>query len=525
MLLHNPGTPLTTTQWHMLELRSERTNEETLKRLGKAIRTLFLDEEAEVFVPVIARDLDVFTLMTDSYIFIRADDVSKIAKLRRVTGIQGILAHGNATRASKFITVDDDYVQGLIKTCYEHFIARSKNIKAKSWVRILDGQCRGYCGDVLSIHDGRVLVQIQKKTKIINQETSIHNLLDMSSVPPEHRVFYYSAPVMRLLEDDPNAAEILAPDLRFNEAELKALLPHDEDLPSGVVPTDGATLKKHTGRAQTPTQFAKDMLQGGATSLPAILEAAVGAIKTGAIRCPKNCTILWHVLREAVVEFAFPGNGKLPKAERKTYKTLEHRYGVITPSGIQKLLPGLPIRPIPTSVSTHEIPTLRIPTAPPSVEAKVATTVLPELPTPTRGSQTTVTETIRAALARGDYQLHRTLTLIAQGIREGLIRAPRHTEAFAYTFRSVVRRHFSRTHPGLSVVELAEQVHAELRATPSIIRTVIPDIDDLLGSIAVAPPPISLTTTATVRDVAGIIQKNRGQHPNPLGIKTIVTTT
>ena len=65
MILHyHDVSPLAGTPWYLLELRSEKTIESTLKRIGKALHSIFRNDPVEIFIPVINRDLDVFELST-----------------------------------------------------------------------------------------------------------------------------------------------------------------------------------------------------------------------------------------------------------------------------------------------------------------------------------------------------------------------------------------------------------------------------------------------------------------------------
>ena len=176
MLITNPGKPITVNHWYMLELRSEKTSEETIKRLGKALKERFRGEEAQIFVPVIERDLDTFTLLTECYVFVKADDVYKVAKLRQVTGVQCVVAHEESFHPSKFLKVEDAYVHDLIQKCWNAYNVRSSRIHVGSWVRLLDGQTRNYCGLVLAISGDRALVRIDLKTKILLRRAIRANL-------------------------------------------------------------------------------------------------------------------------------------------------------------------------------------------------------------------------------------------------------------------------------------------------------------------------------------------------------------
>ena len=482
MLLHNPGKPLTVAHWFMLELRSERTSEETIKRLGRAVATLFRGEEVEVFIPVINRDLDIFVLMTECYIFVRADDVNKVARLRRVTGVQGVVSRDDSTRTNKFLKVDNDYVQGLIRTCHDHHLRRAQGLHPGSWVRLLDGQCKGYCGTILTIEAGRALVRIEKKTKIIHQDTSVHNLLDMSHVPEKHRVFYYCSTVKHFLEEEgPEAESALRPDLRFDEAELKAFLACDE--PTTTEPTDGSTLREHTSREQTPTRFAESLLKGNETRISVILAQTVEAIRRGSISAPKNATILWHVLREKVVAF-HQEKHNLP---RQTYRAIEHIYGELTPTMVHEAIPELPLRVNHTAQAKRP--------RKPKAELIISAT-------------TTVSEVIRQELAKGHYNLAGMVPAIERAIQAGLIRAPKHVESLSRTIRFQVLRHFRPTHPTVTIGELVELHGESIRLSPMDLATNFSTLAATLATHQQAPVIASTRSVVHVGDVTAIIRKN-----------------
>jgi len=85
--------------WHIVELRNPRMIEPTLRRLGKALPSIFRDDPVEIFVPVVKRDLDVFELSTEVYAFARSTSFSALFRLKSVTGVAGLVTAGD--RAAK----------------------------------------------------------------------------------------------------------------------------------------------------------------------------------------------------------------------------------------------------------------------------------------------------------------------------------------------------------------------------------------------------------------------------------------
>src|SRR5271168_709498 len=101
-------------QWFLCELRSEKTIESTMKRVGKALHGIFRHDPVEIFIPVIKRDLDVFELSTGPYIFVRSTSFPALLRLKQITGVVSLVTEGESNRPSKAIAVEDDYVQTLI---------------------------------------------------------------------------------------------------------------------------------------------------------------------------------------------------------------------------------------------------------------------------------------------------------------------------------------------------------------------------------------------------------------------------
>lgn len=451
MLIINPGKPITVNHWYMLELRSEKTSEETIKRLGKALRERFRGEEAQIFIPVIERDLDTFTLLTECYVFVKADDVYKVAKLRQVTGVQCVVAHEESFHPNKFLKVEDIYVNDLIQKCWNAYNVRSSKIHVGSWVRLLDGQTRNYCGLVLAISEERALVRVDLKTKILSIETSVHNLLDMSHVPEAHRVFYYSDPIKSLLEDQGKKAEdLLKEDLRYDEASAQQF---QAPKVSGATPNAAGLppVRKHASREQTPTRFVKSLLDGGERDVHKILTLTAEAIQRGAIRSPKHAMIFWHVIRGELVRALMPAT---PSNPNPTYTDLMAKYGEsyrMTPNDVHRALPSLPCKR--SSPRRSKLP-----------------------------KRTQVTVLIRRALERKDYDLTALIKRIILGIQQDVIHPPKHVESFANIIRHVVTRHFHPLHPNDTVIELAARYGPDLAINVKTLNEKFPDLEDLLAS-------------------------------------------
>lgn len=460
MILEYPGAnPITTKQWFMLELRSEKTSEETIKRIGKAMKDIFGDDSAEVFIPVIQRDLDTFVLLTECYVFVRADNPQKVGKLKRVTGVQGVLAKDESTRHTKFLRVEDDYVQGLIKQCWEAHYRRASTIRPGSWVRILDGQTRDYCGLVMAVDGDLAMVRIDQKTKMVSVQTPVHNLLDLSHVPEAHRVFYYSEPVKTFLEEQGIEAETaILSDREFNEEALKSFIGADDDDTPAPTERGTASLKHHTSREQTPTRFVKGLILQGEKDVKVLLTKTVEAIRGKVIKSPKTATILWHVIRETVVSTMFGDDPRI-----KTYSDILNHHGKgfdLTPSDVLKAIPELPLRQTkPGDVVVHiPIPVIEIPS----------------------GATATVTSVVRAALQAKNYDLMALMAPISERISSGDIRAPKHLDSFIQAVRTQVLKHFKTTHVGYDIKALADLFSPSLHITAVFLREKHPALEQLI---------------------------------------------
>ena len=479
--------------WYMVELRSEKTSEETIKRIGRSMKDIFQKDPAQIFVPVMDRDLDTFVLMTESYVFVRSDDVTRIAKLRRVTGVQAIMAQNDSTRPTKFIKVDDEYVQGLITQCRENHQRRSDGIVVGSWVRIIDGETRDMCGSVITVAGDRLVVKIDMKTKPVMVETSVYNLVDLSHLPQAHRVFYYSGPVQEFLKEQGLDAENqIAQDLKYSEDSIKAFLGQDGDLPD--TPRRQLTEVYKNSREHTPTRLIRGLINEGHHDVHEILDLVVKAIRSKVIKAPKTATILWHVLRQTVIHHMFPGDPDI-----RIYSDILKKYGEaynLTPKDVLRAIPELALKSEHLVKSAPEI-TLLPPVVIPEVQAAVVEvrTTLIEVPVAPKGVWTTVSGLVRSFLLAGDYDMFAAVAKIEEEIRASKVRAPKHLEALAGTIRYQILKHFRTSRPGSSISTLALD-HPKLRIYPTVIREALPGLETLLEEKRVAQASrLSVVTT------------------------------
>src|SRR5271166_1860533 len=233
--------------WFMCELRSEKTIESTMRRVGKAIPGIFRHDPIEIFIPVVKRDLDVFEMATGPYVFVRSNSFQALLRLKSITGVVALVTEGDTQRPSKAIQVED-------------------------------------------IGDGRAVVRVTLRTKNILLETPVRNLLNLSHVPKEQRVYYFSPQVEELFRDYPDTAVMqVAEDLILDEA-----VPTPEHVEEE--PLDEP--KKHS-RQRTVTALVKKLiLIEGMHNPMQIATEVVFALKNKDIKAPKNLFIVYCIIKD-----------------------------------------------------------------------------------------------------------------------------------------------------------------------------------------------------------------------------------
>lgn len=276
--------------WFLMELRSEKTIESTMRRVGKQLGGIFRSDPIEIFIPVIKRDLDVFELSTGPYVFVRSTSFAALLRLKSVTGVVSLVTEGDTNRPNKAIPVEDTYVQSLIKEAEESHRKRVLGIEVGSFVRILNGETRDFCGEVEIIGDGKAVIRVTLRTKSILLETPVRNLLNLSHVPKDQRVYYYSPLVEGLFKEDAvAAAAMIEEDLHLDES---VPLPEITEEPQAEEP------KKHS-RQRTVTALVKKLvLIEGMHKPMEISKAVVKALRTDEIKAPKNLFIVYCIIKD-----------------------------------------------------------------------------------------------------------------------------------------------------------------------------------------------------------------------------------
>lgn len=281
-------------KWYLLELSSDKTMQGILKRVGKQIPSIFRSDPVEVFLPVSARDLNVFDIKTGNYVFCRSTNFPALLRLKTVTGVVGLVTEGDSSRPSKAIAVEDSYVQEIISEIEKEFHNRAVGIEVGSFVRILDGETKDYCGFVVAVDGGSAIVNIDLKTKQILVDTPLRNMLNLAAVPEELRTFYYGPLIEELYRDELNNL-IIAEDLLYKE-EL-AMAEECEEVQE--------TLEKeiHHSRQRTVTALVKKLMGEGSLEPLLIAKNVLISIKKNEVKAPKNIFIIYGIIKNSLKDY------------------------------------------------------------------------------------------------------------------------------------------------------------------------------------------------------------------------------
>jgi hypothetical protein len=182
--------------WNCVEFATEHTVEATLKRLCYKLPVLFRKDPVELFCPMLKRDLDIFETAASTMMFARSRNTVALGRLCQCTGVLGlVMSDENAYRYKNAIIVQDEYIQTLIAEDQQRHEKLSAAVKIGSFVRIIDGETKGYCGTVESLTNTRAVVLVQT-TRRVYIDTMRANLLVLD-VPANKRHYYFCS----LVED------------------------------------------------------------------------------------------------------------------------------------------------------------------------------------------------------------------------------------------------------------------------------------------------------------------------------------
>ena len=331
--------------WYLVELRSEKTIESTMRRVGNAIPNIFRNDSIEIFIPVFKRDLDVFEMKTGCYVFARSTSFQSLLRLKTITGVVSLVTEGDSNRPSKAIKVEDSYVQSIIAEAEEEFLNRGTGIEVDSFVRVLNGETRDYCGVVEAIGDGKAVVRINLKTKSILLETPLRNLLNMSDVPVNERVYYFCPLVRELVrEHGSEGLKLIEEDLSLGDVTPP---PSQEE----ATPES----KRHS-RQKTVTALVKRLIMIDNQHDPmTICKEVVESLKAGDIRAPKNCFIVYCIVKDHLMRYYFRKiDPTIPN-----YRAVINKYGKTYKFSAQQIAEIAPSLKIPVLSNSEDTPELQ----------------------------------------------------------------------------------------------------------------------------------------------------------------------
>jgi transcription antitermination factor NusG len=325
-------------RWYMIELRSEKTIESTLRRLGQSLAKYFREIPVEIFIPIEKRDLHTMELTTGNYIFARSPVLRCLLQLRNISGIVGLVTQGDTRHPANAIQVDHPYVASLIDTAETLFINRAHAIGIGSFVRIIDGEMRDWCGTITELHDGVAAVRVEIKTKTLIIETPVRNLLDKSFVPEHLRVFYYSELVEAL--ERQGLAHLVQEDIYY--------VPEDAQQDDGL---EAPPPTRH-GRQQTVTALVKKLIVTGTLDPVVIGRAVLEALKEGELKAPKNLSIIHGIIKNRMIEDHF----RTIDPSIDNYRDVVERFGAEYKFSIADLVAVDPGTGIPVSSDVETTP-------------------------------------------------------------------------------------------------------------------------------------------------------------------------
>jgi hypothetical protein len=216
--------------------------------------------------------------------------------LKTITGVVSLVTEGDSGRPSKAIPVDDSYVQSVIAEAEEEFRNRGIGIEVDSFVRVLNGDTRDYCGVVEAIGEGKAIVRINLKTKSILLETPLRNLLNISDTPVNERVYYFCPLVSELVKEyGSDGLKLIEEDLKLDDAPVPTNTPEEH-------PHEA---KRHS-RQKTVTALVKRLILIENQHEPmAICKKVVEALKTDDIKTPKNYFIIYCIVKDHLMRDYF----------------------------------------------------------------------------------------------------------------------------------------------------------------------------------------------------------------------------
>lgn len=192
MLLHyNRSQKLRGTDWRVCEMtsadESERLDDAEIifRRMCSSIPEIFGREAVEIFLP-----FDAARQLRAEIFFVRSTSAKAIGQMRFIRGL-GTLSAARRSSSLRFsAVVSDKYVQWLIRKARKDHERRSAGVAVGSFVRIMDGFVREFCGTVQRIKGNMATVEVRLFSRSFTVRTPIGNLQNLSRVRIANRTFY-----------------------------------------------------------------------------------------------------------------------------------------------------------------------------------------------------------------------------------------------------------------------------------------------------------------------------------------------
>jgi hypothetical protein len=259
-----------------------------------------------LFLPVEPQDLEPLRLQTDNLFYIRSDSFPRLLKLIRVQGCLGLYTAGDSGRSQDAIPILDSDVQEFIKIAQEAHQRIGEGVGVGSFVRVLNGELRGFCGVVQDISHPMATVKIELLDRLVVLETPIRNLKCLDSVPAERRTWCYGPEVEELedvsllelyLKFDPNTPDVFYPqglDDRYNgkPATFDDGVPHDKQANVNNQ-TSGKVTTPHKSRV---SHRVRELIAAGQRDPFKIISKVVSEIKAGKCHPVKNILVIRHII-------------------------------------------------------------------------------------------------------------------------------------------------------------------------------------------------------------------------------------
>jgi hypothetical protein len=266
--------------WYALEMHRLQTAEGTVHRVVQGIPQIFKSNPCQLLVPLVERDLDKFTLSAGEFLFVRSADRHALLRLRGITGIAGLVTSSSDPKSTKAIAIDDAYVQEQTAVAKNAFYRRSDGIAVNSFVRVLNGGNKNYCGRVVELDGATATVEVALRSKVLTCVTALANLKCLDDVPPERQVFFHCD----LIAGVPT-------ELLTNEPVV------EEEIPDEPVYT-AWDKPGRVHRINSLTGVVRQIIQMGCTDQEEIVSRLITKIKSGEVqRLPVNSKIIFDVIK------------------------------------------------------------------------------------------------------------------------------------------------------------------------------------------------------------------------------------